>query len=154
MNVPWQIVIASSDSNHRRALADILKQQEIVPICTSTVRECRDVLAKEIVGLVSCDPKLTDGGYRDLISEARSVNSRVRLVVTSRQASWDEFLEAMRVGAFDVIAAPCRPKDLEWMIIQAKRDDRSRAKQLFTADPHSLVNSEEPARPKAPARLE
>jgi DNA-binding NtrC family response regulator len=87
MNVPWQIVIASSDSNHRRALADILKQQEIVPICTSTVRECRDVLAKEIVGLVFCDPKLTDGCYRDLISEARSVNSRVRLVVTSRQAS-------------------------------------------------------------------
>ena len=140
MNIPWQIVIASSDSNHRRAVAEILKQQEVVPICTSSVRECRDVLAEETVGLVFCDPTLTDGDYRDLITAARSVNSRARFVVTSRQADWDEFLEAMRLGAFDVIAAPCRPQDLEWMIIQAKRDDRSRAKQLSTADLHSLAS--------------
>jgi hypothetical protein len=35
-------------------------------------------------------------------------------------------LGAMREGAFDVIAAPCRPTDVEWMVIQAKRDARSR----------------------------
>lgn len=47
------------------------------------------------------------------------------MVITSLHADWDEYLEAIRVGAFDVIAAPCRSTDVEWMVIQAKRDDRN-----------------------------
>jgi DNA-binding NtrC family response regulator len=46
--------------------------------------------------------------------------------VTSRGADWEEFKEAMRWGAFDVISAPCRPTDVEWMVIQARRDERHR----------------------------
>jgi DNA-binding NtrC family response regulator len=55
------------------------------------------------------------------------VGSKARIVVTSRQANWPEFLEAIRVGAFDVISTPCRSKDVESMVVQAKRDDRKMA---------------------------
>jgi DNA-binding NtrC family response regulator len=141
MSVPWQIVIASSDPDQLRRLSEILQQQELEPICTSTVMECRKVLVKETVGLVFCDRNLADGNYSDLIAAGRSVNSRARFVVTSPQADWDEFFEAMRFGAFDVITAPCRPKDVEWMVIQAKRDDRKMANQLLTSSTGSLVRS-------------
>jgi ActR/RegA family two-component response regulator len=130
----WKIVIISSDLNHLSALTEILKKREIGPVCTSAVRQYRDVLSKQSVGLVFSDSTLSDGDYRDVIAASRSVGSRARIVVTSRQADWPEFLEAIRAGAFDVISKPCRPKDVEWMVIQAKRDDRKMAKQLMTSN--------------------
>jgi len=141
MSAPWQVVIASSDPDQLRKLREILKQQEVDPVCTSTVMECRNVLVNETVDLVFCDRKLADGNYSDLIAAGRSVNSQARFVVTSPQADWEEFLEAMRFGAFDVITAPCRPKDVEWMIIQARRDDRKMANQRLTSSRGSLVRS-------------
>ena len=51
MNAPWRIVVVSADSNQIRALSEILKSHELEPICTRTVGECRDILAKETVGL-------------------------------------------------------------------------------------------------------
>jgi len=141
MSAPWQIVIASSDPDQLCRLTEILKHQDVEPICTSTVMECRNVLFKETVGLVFCDRNLADGNYSDLIAAGRSVNSSARFVVTSPQADWEEFFDAMRLGAFDVITAPCRPKDVEWMIIQAKRDDRKLAKPFLTSDEGSLVRS-------------
>jgi DNA-binding NtrC family response regulator len=143
MTAPWKIVIASSDSNQLSTLAEILKRQELESICTPTVSQCRDVLSKEHVGVVFCDRNLSDGDHKDVIKAARSIGSIARIVVTSRQADWDEFLEAMRVGAFDVIASPCRPKDVEWMIVQAKRDDQRRAKQLLTSDTNRLAHRAE-----------
>ena len=131
----WKIVVVSSDSNHLSALGEILKEHEMEPILTSTLAEYRAVLSRESVGLVFCDPELSDGDYRDVINAARSIGSIARIVLSSRQADWQQFAEAVRDGAFDVISSPCRPKDVEWMIIQAKRDDRRRmAKQLLTSN--------------------
>lgn len=137
----WKIVIASSDSNQMSTVAEILKRRELDPICASTVSECRDTLAKGQVGLVFCDRNLSDGDYNDVINAARSTGSTARIVVTSRQADWHDFMEAMRRGAFDVISTPCRPKDVEWMIIQAKRDERKMSKQFLGSDPGSLARS-------------
>jgi len=141
MSAPWQIIIASSDPDRLRSLTEILKHQDLEPICTSTVMECRKLLIKETIGLVFCDRNLADGNYSDLIAAGRSVNSIARFVVMSPQADWDEFSDAMRFGAFDVITAPCRPKDVEWMIIQARRDDRKMANQRLISIRGSLVRS-------------
>jgi ActR/RegA family two-component response regulator len=134
MPLAWKIVIISSDSNHLSALTEILKNQELGPVCISTVSQYRDVLSRQSVGLVFCDSTLPDGDYRDVINASRSLGSKARIVVASPQANWPEFIEAIRVGAFDVISAPCRPKDVEWMVIQAKRDDRKIAKQQTTSN--------------------
>jgi len=128
-----KIIILSSNQNRSANLAEILKKQEIEPICAITVRQYRDILSKQALDLVFCDPKLQDGDYRDVINAARLAGSLARIVVTSRLASWPEFLEAMRVGAFDVISTPCRYKDVEWVMMQATRDERKRAKQLMNA---------------------
>src|SRR5579864_8059597 len=71
------------------------------------------------VGLIFCDSHLADGKYQDLLAPYGP-----RVVVMSRGADWEEFREAMQWGAFDVISAPCRPTDVEWMVIQAKRQER------------------------------
>jgi DNA-binding NtrC family response regulator len=127
MTQPWEVVVVSSDLESRRDLSSILIRQGLDPICTSTLRECREIIGQKKVGVVFCDSHVSDGTYQDFLAGYRSRDERPRVIVTSRHSEWNEFKEAMRLGAFDVISSPCRPTDVEWMIIQAKRDDRMRA---------------------------
>ena len=127
MTTPWEVVVVSSDLESRRNLSAILTRQGIDPICTSNLRECREVLSQRNVGIIFCDSHLSDGTYKEFLGGYRSREERPRVIVTSRHSEWDEFKEAIRFGAFDVIGMPCRPTDVEWMIIQARRDDRKRA---------------------------
>lgn len=126
MTTPWEIVVVSSDLESRRNLSAILVRQGLDPICASTLRECREILAERNVGIVFCDSHVSDGTYKEFLRGYRSRDERPRVIVTSRHSEWDEYKEAIRFGAFDVIATPCRPTDVEWMIIQALRDDRRR----------------------------
>jgi DNA-binding NtrC family response regulator len=128
MNIPWDILIASSDLEARRALSNILVKLGVDPLTASTVRECKEIMATERVGLIFCDRLLADGNCYDLLNASRAGRIKARIVVTSSTAEWDEFLQAMRLGAFDVIASPCRATDVEWMIIQALRYERTEAR--------------------------
>jgi DNA-binding NtrC family response regulator len=129
MYVPWQVVIASADVEERRAMCNILAKQGLDPIVASTVRECKQIMAQESVGLLFCARSLADGDYRDLLVAARAARRRIRIVLATRLTDWDEYLEAIRLGAFDVISAPSRPTDVEWMIIQALRDEHARRRE-------------------------
>ena len=124
MTLPWEILVVSSDLENRRPLISILHQQGWDAVCASTIDEAMAVLTNETVGLVFCDQHLADGSYRDFLAASRYLRRTVRTVVTS--ADWDESSDAVRLGAFDVIASPCRPTDVEWMVIQAKRAERNR----------------------------
>jgi DNA-binding NtrC family response regulator len=128
MNLPWEILVASSDLEGRRALSNILVKLGVDPLTTSNIRECREIMATERLGLIFCDRLLADGNCYDLLHAARGGKTKARIVVTSSTADWDEFLEAMRQGAFDVIASPCRSTDVEWMVIQAMRYERTEAR--------------------------
>jgi len=125
MNLDWRIVIASSDSERLRSLRGALTRQDIDPICSATVAQCRQVLAKEKIGLVFCDRNLADGDYRDLLVAAacRSTKGKVKVVLLSAPTDAEDYQNAKHSGVFEVIDSRCRPADLEWMVIQAKRDD-------------------------------
>jgi DNA-binding NtrC family response regulator len=133
MNIPWQIAVASADLEDRRAMVNFLAKQGLDPIVASSVCECQASMAQEDVGLIFCARSLSDGDYRDLLIAARASKRRTRVVLTIRLTDWDEYLVAIRLGAFDVISAPCRPTDMEWMIIQALRDEHARSRQISFA---------------------
>ena len=142
MTSPWEIVVVSSDFENRQNLTGILARQGSDPIAVSTLQECREILAERPVGLVFCDSRLSDGTYQELLASYRAKDAKPRVVITSHHNEWEEFKEAMRLGAFDVIGAPCRPTDVEWMVIQAKRDERSRTDPF----PRASIKVPEPAR--------
>jgi DNA-binding NtrC family response regulator len=127
MDSPAQILVVSSELEHRRMLTSILNREGWDTVCASKVADCDEVLARENVNLVFCDRRLADGTYRDIVAITRSLSRNVRIVVTSRLADWDEYLEALHHGAFDLIASPCQPTDVVWAILQAKREDQGRA---------------------------
>ncbi len=145
MNIPWEILVASSDLEGRRALSNILVKLGVDPLTTSTVRECKEIMATERVGLIFCDRLLADGNCYDLLNASRGGRTKARIVVTSSTAEWDEFLEAMRLGAFDVIASPCRATDVEWMIIQALRYERTETRVALKTQASSVSSSQNAA---------
>lgn len=127
MEVTPQILVVSSELEHRRALNDILRKEGYETICASRVSECEQALQTQNVSLIFCERRLSDGNYRDVIAVTRASQQRIRVVVTSRLADWDEYLDALHHGAFDLIASPCQPTDVLWAIAQARREDQERA---------------------------
>ena len=85
------------------------------------------MVASRDVRLVFSEKNLADGDYRELLQRFKSERPGVRVVVTSRHADWDEYKQALQAGAFDLIASPCQPTDVLWMIIQTTRDEFQRA---------------------------
>jgi DNA-binding NtrC family response regulator len=122
-----QILVVSSELESRRALNMILHQEGYETLCASRVIECREALQTQNISLIFCDRRLSDGTYREVVAAARDSQQRVRVVVTSRLADWDEYLDALHHGAFDLIASPCQPTDVLWAIVQARREDHERS---------------------------
>ena len=134
MNVLSQIVVASPDMESRRGLATILTRLGLDTICTSTVSECRVMLAKENVGLVFCDRDLADGNYRDILAACRATKRQPAVVLTGQSRNCDENHKAIGFGVFGVTATPYHPTDVEWMVIQARRYERKRTPEAEDGD--------------------
>ena len=113
MESPTQILVVSSELENRRALNEILHKEGYDTICAARVSECLQALETQNISLVFCDRRLSDGSYRDVVAATRSAKQRVRVVVTSRLADWDEYLDALHHGAFDLIASPCQSTHVE-----------------------------------------
>ena len=120
---PWGVAVVSSDLENRRNVARMIERQGVGVVCAATVRQCREALSAPRIALVLCDPKLSDGTYRDILNDASSRMERSPKVVLMAAAAMkpEEYWQAKSCGLFDIVASPCRPKDIEWVIICAKR---------------------------------
>jgi DNA-binding NtrC family response regulator len=137
----WNILIVSSNPEERLKLSRVLVQHRCAPICACNIREGLELIEKQPVGLIFCDSELMDGSYREFLNGVRALKSKIRVVITSRLAEWDEYLVAMRLGAFDMIALPCRPTDIEWLLIQASREERNRLRSSGVPLPEPTPDS-------------
>lgn len=124
MDQPVEILVISSELGNRRALVDVLDREHWGTICATTVNESQEFFATRDLTLVFCDRQLSDGTYRDVLKTMRSLNANVPLVVTSRVADWDEYLEVLQQGALDLIVSPCTPTDVTWVIRRAQCENK------------------------------
>jgi DNA-binding NtrC family response regulator len=139
MELTRQILVVSSDLENRRALNDILRKEGYDTVCASRVSDCLQPLQAQNISVIFCDRRLSDGTYRDIISASHAAGHPPRVVVTSRLADWDEYLDALHNGAFDLIASPCQPTEVLWAIVQAGRESDQRSR--FVAPANSRVAS-------------
>lgn len=131
-NSPWEVIVVSSNLENRQNVAEMLFRLGIDPICVSSVDQCRGLPARKNVGLVLCDRRVKDGDYRDVLSAVNlpPKQNDAKVVLMAELATPEEYQQARQHGLFDVIPSPCRPTDVEWMVIQAKRS-RRQAKELL-----------------------
>ncbi|HWF37679.1 MAG TPA: response regulator [Candidatus Acidoferrales bacterium] len=139
MTDQWLIMVVSSNLEARRNVTRMLTSQGFETISAASVRECGEVANTQDVALIFCDRDLSDGDYRDVLAMTlcRPHKNKARVVLISSQMSPEAYQEAKRSGVFDVISLPCRPTNLEWTVILAKRDERSRRKELLGIAPYN-----------------
>jgi DNA-binding NtrC family response regulator len=111
-----RVLVTVADSRNRHELADTMVRCGLQPIPVATVTESRQILAQQPVSLVLCEEMLADGSYREILCEMGSIATKAPVIVISRLADWDRYLEAMRWGAFDYLAYPCRPIEVESIV--------------------------------------
>ena len=112
-------LVASSDEEVRRSLAEILAQCELVPLFSSTVAESRMVLSRRKVFIVLSHDLLVDGEYDDIVRMVSQSDTNVPVIVVSRTGDWPEYLTAIRAGVFDYLAYPPIAGELQRIIRNA-----------------------------------
>ena len=127
MENPWEVVVVSSNVGMRQHVAGMLSRLGIDPICVSSLEQYRQIPKREDIGLVFCDSQMKDGNYRDVLSAASapSPHCNPNVVMMSELSNREEYQQARDSGLFDVIPSPCRPTDIEWMVIQTRRKERA-----------------------------
>jgi len=127
----WDVLVVSADIDHRRALEQVFAPLSLSVISCSALEQAAEVLSRQTVNLVFCDDSLADGSYRDLLTNALAGRKMPRFVVTMRTGEWEEYLEAKRSGAFDVLRRPWHPTDVEMVFLRAIHEDRRAAYQML-----------------------
>jgi DNA-binding response OmpR family regulator len=99
----------------------MLEVLKVNTFASATLAEAEEVLSRQEVALVFCDDRLTDGTYRDLLQTLRTRKKTPHMVVTTRIGEWKDYLEALGLGASDMIPYPFRSADVELNVIRAMR---------------------------------
>jgi DNA-binding NarL/FixJ family response regulator len=101
-----RLLLACSDPVSRARLADNLNDTEFEAILASDFEESSTVLAKQPVSMVFCEDQLPGGGFTRLLKAVKHSGTSTPVVVLSRTGDWEEYLKALRLGAFDMVIPP------------------------------------------------
>ncbi len=107
------ILIISGEREHRTQLADSISKAGLFPVCCATVADVRALVKSQPFCAAVSEDQLPDGDFRAVIGEMRRHSAHPPVVVVSRRDDWDFYLSTVRMGAFDSVAFPPTPGELE-----------------------------------------
>jgi DNA-binding NtrC family response regulator len=136
---PTQVLVASSDPVNGHSLEVLLADCGLEAVVASSLEEVCTHLAGETISLVVCDAQLTDGSFREILQFAES--SRIPVVVASRLPDTRQYLEAMRLGAFDFIASPYRRTELQQIVFNALQQSVALDRATSGSRPHGGISA-------------
>jgi DNA-binding NtrC family response regulator len=86
-----------------------------------TIEQAMEALRLRPFSVVFCEERLSDGTYVDLLRDVRVISNETRFVVMLCTGEWEEYLEALRLGAEEVLRCPLQPTDIDLALIHAMR---------------------------------
>lgn len=122
MGQGFHLLIVSGSLKNKNTLMNIIGGLPLDVYTASTIAQAWEVLLDKPVEVILCDESLPDATYQDFLAAERAEYKLTRFVVLLRSDVWDEYLEAIRLGASDVIRCPYQPIDIELGILRAAHD--------------------------------
>ena len=116
-----QVLVISPEKEHHVKITATMNRCGVLSICCAKFVEARILLDKERFEVVFCHEYLPDGDLREVILAAKPTP----VVVLSRFAEWDHYLDALRAGAYDYIACPPDPAETERIVWSALGNTRA-----------------------------
>lgn len=117
------LVISASEEN-RALLSETLATDGFVPLLCSSLTDARKFIQSDDIGIVFCDDCLSDGCLKNVIAEVGKRQKPVPVIAVSRTGEWDEYFEALSMGAFDYLSLPLRRDDLDRVLASALGKER------------------------------
>ncbi len=116
----YSLLIVSSDEVDRRSLDRILK-----PDChlhrAATRHEAKTILRRLRPAVVICDQQLTDGNWRDLLTDLQREKGGPPLIVSSHLADDRLWAEVLNLGGYDLLIKPFVPAEVSRVVQMAAR---------------------------------
>ena len=112
-----RVLLASSGDESAQTLARLLSQRGFETLPCFTIPELKSALASQRIDLVFCATQLHDGSFREALQALAPSLAGPPVVIFSRGG--DEYLEAMRLGAFDFIAPPYGSGEVDRIVSNA-----------------------------------
>jgi DNA-binding NtrC family response regulator len=105
-----QVLIISSDSFH---CDEIVRRLGLHPTSCTSLLDARACIQEQAFQLVLCSDELPDCNLRTAVSVLTSSTGGIPVIVLSHLADWDAYMKALGAGAFDYIACPPDPVEME-----------------------------------------
>jgi len=115
------ILIISCRPENRRMLMRVFDGLPIDSYSASTISQAKEALGARPFSVIFCEERLADGSYRDLLQVVRAGSESTRFVVMLCTGEWEEYLEALHLGAEEVLRCPLQPTDIDLALIHAMR---------------------------------
>lgn len=115
------ILIISCRPENRKMLMRVFDGLPIDSYSAATIGQAKEAMKSRSFSVIFCEERLSDGSYRDLLNEVRANNDGTRFVVMLCTGEWEEYLEALRIGAEEVLRCPLQPTDIDLALIHAMR---------------------------------
>ena len=103
-----------------------------------TYREAMSQLSRYWVPVIVCECQLSDGSWKDFLSQMAPLADRPRLIVISKHADEGLWSEILAMDGFDLLATPLKETEVAYVVGSAWLDWRS---EHEPADRHVLITA-------------
>jgi two-component system, NtrC family, response regulator PilR len=121
------ILIVSCRPDNRKMLMRVFEGLPIDSYAAATLQQAKEALRLRSFSVVFCEERLSDGTYAELLRDIRATSEDTRFVVMLCTGEWEEYLEALRIGAEEVLRCPLQPTDIDLALIHAMRGGPTKA---------------------------
>jgi DNA-binding NtrC family response regulator len=109
---PYVLVVFPYSENLDALLKAVAETAKVLPLTCQSFQEAQEVMRYEHIQAIICEDRLSDGALKDILKLANHRNLPIPVIIASRTGEWQEFLRALRQGAFDYIALPPRLEEV------------------------------------------
>lgn len=115
---PVLVICDNEECGH--TVAQIIRKRGIESVCCPRLSDALALLLEQSFSAVFCSDILPDGDFRNVIRSA----DPTPVVVFSRVAEWDRYLDAVHRGAFDYTRCPPDFAEIERILESATTTPR------------------------------
>jgi DNA-binding NtrC family response regulator len=119
-------VLAVAPECERSALRRMLEHSRWTLMEASTVEEAVATLRQGLSVVLICEAELPDGSWVELLDYARRLAAPPPVIVTSRHADDDFWMEVLNRGGYNVLGNPFTAREVFEMVSVAWRHRRHR----------------------------
>jgi DNA-binding NtrC family response regulator len=122
LNHPVRVLAVTENADTARRLNDLFVGTRWKLAIARSCEEAHQRLTSGNPCVVLCEAKLSDGCWRTILDETKSLENPPKIIVTSNQADEKLWTEVLTEGAYDLLPKPLDKTELFRIVSLACRD--------------------------------